>query len=91
MSDVILSINHLKKDFVIKGSTVEVLKDVNLDIKHGEFISLIGLSGCGKSTVLKLITNLEDPTSGEILIDGEPVKGPSEKVSMIFQEPRLFP
>ncbi|MGN0639927.1 MAG: ABC transporter ATP-binding protein [Oscillospiraceae bacterium] len=91
MSDVILSINHLKKDFVIKGSTVEVLKDVNLDIKHGEFISLIGLSGCGKSTVLKLITNLEDPTRGEILIDGEPVKGPSEKVSMIFQEPRLFP
>lgn len=91
MSDVILNIDHLKKDFVIKGNTVEVLKDINIDINRGEFISLIGSSGCGKSTILKLITSLEDPTGGEILIDGEPVKGPSEKVSMIFQESRLFP
>lgn len=91
MSDTILKIDHLKKDFIIKDQTVEVLKDISLDIRKGEFISLIGSSGCGKSTILKLITNLEDPTSGEILIDGEPVKGPSEKVSMIFQESRLFP
>lgn len=91
MSDTILKIDHLKKNFVIKGNTVEVLKDISLDIQRGEFISLIGSSGCGKSTVLKLITNLEDPTNGEILIDGETVKGPSEKVSMIFQESRLFP
>ena len=91
MSDTILKIEHLKKDFIIKDQTVEVLKDISLDVRRGEFISLIGSSGCGKSTILKLITNLEDPTSGEILIDGEPVKGPSEKVSMIFQESRLFP
>lgn len=91
MSETILNIEHLKKDFVIKGETVEVLKDISLEIERGEFISLIGSSGCGKSTVLKLITNLEDPTSGKIYIDGEPVKGPSEKVSMIFQESRLFP
>ncbi len=91
MSDTILKIDHLKKDFIIKDQTVEVLKDISLDVRRGEFISLIGSSGCGKSTILKLITNLEDPTSGEILIDGEPVKGPSEKVSMIFQESRLFP
>lgn len=91
MSDTILKIDHLKKDFIIKDQTVEVLKDISLDVRRGEFISLIGSSGCGKSTILKLITNLEDPTSGEILIDREPVKGPSEKVSMIFQESRLFP
>ncbi|MGN0642733.1 MAG: ABC transporter ATP-binding protein [Huintestinicola sp.] len=91
MTDTILRIKHLKKDFLIKGKTVEVLKDVNLDIRRGEFVSLIGSSGCGKSTILKLITNLEDPTDGEILIGGETVKRPSEKVSMIFQESRLFP
>ena len=91
MSDTILKIDHLKKDFIIKDQTVEVLKDISLDVRRGEFISLIGSSGCGKSTILKLITNLEDPTSGEILIDGEPVKDPSEKESMIFQESRLFP
>ena len=58
----ILSIKHLKKDFIIKNNKVEVLKDINLDIAKGEFISFIGESGCGKSTILKLITNLEDPT-----------------------------
>lgn len=87
----ILQLNHLKKDFEIKGNTVEVLKDINLEIQEGEIISLIGSSGCGKSTILKLITNLEDPTDGEILIDGEVVKAPSEKCNMIFQESRLFP
>lgn len=89
--NTILQINHLKKNFELKGSTVEVLKDINLEIEKGEFIALVGSSGCGKSTILKLITSLEDPTEGEILIDGEPVKGPSAKCSMIFQESRLFP
>lgn len=91
MADTIININHLKKNFEIKGSNVEVLNDVTLEIKRGEFISLIGSSGCGKSTILKLLTSLEDPTEGEITIDGVRVKGPSEKVSMIFQESRLFP
>jgi sulfonate transport system ATP-binding protein len=83
--------DHVKKDFQIKGETIEVLKDISLDVESGEFISLIGSSGCGKSTILKLITSLEDPTDGEITIDGEVVKKPSPKVSMIFQESRLFP
>lgn len=90
-NSTLLSIKHLKKDFVIKNNKVKVLKDINLDIEKGEFVSLIGASGCGKSTILKLITSLEDPTDGEILIDDEAVKAPSEKVSMIFQESRLFP
>ena len=51
----------------------------------------VGASGCGKSTLLKLITTLESISSGEILLDGEPVNGPSPKCSMIFQEARLFP
>ena len=59
MSDTILKIDHLKKDFIIKDQTVEVLKDISLDVRRGEFISLIGSSGCGKSTILKIITNLE--------------------------------
>lgn len=54
MSDTILKIDHLKKDFIIKDQTVEVLKDISLDVRRGEFISLIGSSGCGKSTILKL-------------------------------------
>ena len=90
-NESVLSIQHVKKDFIIDKNTVEVLKDINLEIKKGEFISIVGSSGCGKSTLLKLITSLEDITSGSIKIDGEEVTGPSEKCSMIFQESRLFP
>lgn len=90
-TETVLSIEHLKKEYTIEKNTVEVLSDINLDIKKGEFISIVGSSGCGKSTLLKLITSLEDITSGVIKIDNEPVTGPSEKCSMIFQESRLFP
>lgn len=91
MANTILSLQNVQKVFEIKGNKLEVLHDINLDVMEGEFISLIGTSGCGKSTILKLITSLQDPTSGNILLDGELVKAPSEKVSIIFQEPRLFP
>lgn len=87
----ILRIENVKKNFQIQNQTVEVLKNINLDLKEGEFISLIGSSGCGKSTLLKMITALEKPTAGEIFIDEEKVTGPSGKCSMIFQEARLFP
>ncbi|MDD6069998.1 MAG: ABC transporter ATP-binding protein [Clostridiales bacterium] len=91
MNDSILSIRHLKKNFNIKGETIEVLSDINLEVQPSEFISIVGASGCGKSTILKLITSLEDPTDGVIEIDGEEVRKPSSKCSMIFQESRLFP
>ena len=87
----VLSIEKLRKNYMIDKTEVEVLKDISLDIKKGEFISIVGSSGCGKSTLLKLITSLENITSGSIKIDGEEVHGPSPKCSMIFQESRLFP
>ena len=87
----ILSIRNVKKNFRIKNNTVEVLGGINIEVKRGEFISIVGESGCGKSTLLKMITALEDVTEGEIAIDGEIVKAPTEKCSVIFQEPRLFP
>lgn len=87
----ILEIRNLHKDFYIKGQKIEVLSGVNLTVKEGELIAIVGASGCGKSTLLKLITTLESISSGEILLDGEPVSGPSPKCSMIFQEARLFP
>ena len=87
----ILRIDHLKKDFKIKDDVVHVLDDVSMTLQPGEFVSLIGTSGCGKSTILKLIMNLEDPTEGVIEVDGEPVTRPSASCSMIFQESRLLP
>ena len=87
----ILEIRDLHKNFYIKGQKLEVLSGVNLTVKDGELVAIVGASGCGKSTLLKLIITLEPIISGEILLDGEPVNGPSPKCSMIFQEARLFP
>ena len=61
-----LSISSVTKRF---GDT-EVLKGVTLDVADAEFVSLVGPSGCGKSTLLRIIAGLEDPTSGDIAIDG---------------------
>jgi len=86
----VLEIHQVYKDFVINGEKKNVLNDINLEVKKGEFICIVGHSGCGKSTLLRLITSLEDITSGEIKIAGKKVDGPSEKCGMIFQEARLL-
>ena len=85
-----ISLNGIKKSF---GET-EVLKDINLDIKDGEFLILIGPSGCGKSTLMNLIAGLEDLTGGEIVIDGKDVSEESPKdrdIAMVFQSYALYP
>ena len=87
----ILQIKNINKVYRIDGEDVDILKDINLNIKKGEFVSIVGHSGCGKSTLLRLITGLEDSNSGEISIAGETVVGGSNKCGMIFQEARLFP
>lgn len=67
------------------------LKNVDLEIKQGEFLCVVGRSGCGKSTLLNLIAGLEEPTSGEILLNGNPVTGPAADRTVMFQEHALFP
>ncbi len=76
------------------GGTVEVLKDINLDIKQGELIVFVGPSGCGKSTLLRMIAGLEHITSGELEIDGDLVNDvpPSQRgIAMVFQSYALYP
>ena len=93
MSQVIFEINHLKKSF---GAN-QVLKDISLTVHKGEVISIIGSSGSGKSTFLRSINLLEEPTGGEILFHGQNVleKGYDlttyrEKLGMVFQSFNLF-
>lgn len=85
-----LEISSVTKSF----GTVNVLKDVNLAIEHGEFVVFVGPSGCGKSTLLRMITGLEDPTSGTIAIEGEVVNDvePAQRgTAMVFQSYALYP
>lgn len=68
-----------------------ILKDINMEVGMGEFVCLLGQSGCGKSTFLRLLAGLEHPTSGEILLGDKPVTGASLERGVVFQDYGLFP
>ncbi|AOZ03587.1 sulfonate ABC transporter ATP-binding protein [Cupriavidus sp. USMAHM13] len=86
-----LSIQHLRKQYQVKGEALPVLEDIHLTISPGEFVSIVGASGCGKSTLLRLVVGLEEDYQGEILLDGRRVVGTSLQRGIVFQEHRLFP
>ncbi|MFT4249427.1 MAG: ABC transporter ATP-binding protein [Pseudomonas sp.] len=71
--------------------THTVLHDLELRVAAGEIVGLIGASGCGKSTLLRLIAGLEPDYSGEIVLDGERLRGVDPRIGFVFQEPRLLP
>lgn len=88
--DVVLQVTHLKKTY----DGTEVLRDINLNIKHGEFLTLLGPSGCGKTTLLRLIAGFEQPSAGAIYLDGVQMAGLSadkRPVNTVFQQYALFP
>ena len=86
-----LIIHDVNKSFLVNGQSVDVLKDINLEIEEGEFVVIVGHSGCGKSTLLKMIAGLETNDTGELSVDGKEISGPGMDRGMIFQEHRLFP
>ena len=93
MEDNVIELRHLQKKF---GSN-DVLMDINLSVKKGEVLSIIGASGSGKSTMLRCINLLETPTAGEILFHGKNITSPDfslsryrTKVGMVFQSFNLF-
>ncbi len=73
------------------ASDLLTLDNVDLTLKSNEIVALLGRSGCGKSTFLRIIAGLLQPTEGKVAIDGEPVTGPADKVAMVFQNFALFP
>jgi len=73
------------------ANAVVALEALSLNVAAGEFVVLLGPSGCGKSSLLYMLAGLETPTSGQLLFDGRPVRGPAPERSMIFQEASLYP
>jgi NitT/TauT family transport system ATP-binding protein len=71
--------------------STQALADVSFSVSEGEFCCVVGPSGCGKTTLLRAIAGLDDPDSGSILVDGDPVTGPGLDRGMVFQEYALFP
>jgi sulfonate transport system ATP-binding protein len=83
-----LSLDRVGKTY---PNGVHALGGVTLDVELGEIVAVIGGSGCGKSTLLRAVAGLDPPSEGAVVLDGERITAPHEKIGIIFQEPRLLP
>jgi NitT/TauT family transport system ATP-binding protein len=86
-----LVVDDVSKTFRTRRGDVEALSHVDLDVRDGELVCLLGSSGCGKSTLLSIVGGLEPPTSGRVTVEGDLVVGPGADRGMVFQGYSLFP
>lgn len=86
-----LAIDNVSKSFRTATGLVQALDRVSLQVSEGEFVCLVGASGCGKTTLLNIIAGLEKPDSGTVMADGKPITGPGRERLVMFQEAALFP
>ena len=96
----LFQIKNLCKSFSLAGGTIEVIKNLSLDLPKGEWIALTGPSGCGKTTLLHILAGLDRPTSGDILLDEQNIAKMSssaltklrkKRIGFVFQSYMLFP
>jgi len=86
-----LAIENVSKSFRTATGLVQALDRVSLQVSEGEFVCLVGASGCGKTTLLNIIAGLEKPDNGTVMADGKPITGPGRERLVMFQEAALFP
>jgi len=86
-----IAIRGVSKRFAVGDGEVEALGRIDATIAQGELVCLIGASGCGKSTMLRIIAGFEEPSTGEVLVDGERITAPGSDRGMVFQDYALFP
>jgi NitT/TauT family transport system ATP-binding protein len=88
---IVLDVQKLGRTFQSDHGYVAALEDISFQAHRREFICVIGASGCGKSTLIRILAGLDQPTSGQMLLDGKPVHGPGPDRGMVFQGYTLFP
>ncbi len=86
-----IQVRDLGRTFVTRGGDVRAVEGASFDIAENEFVTLVGTSGCGKSTVLGILAGLQEASSGSVLVDGVPVSGPGRDRGVVFQTYTLFP
>ena len=100
MNNLLIDLHDVNKSFPVGDSTVQVLKNISFQVQTGEFVAIVGQSGSGKSTLLNMLTGVDRPTSGEVMIAGQPLGGQSEdelalwrrrEIGIIFQFFNLVP
>lgn len=91
MSEVIAEFKNVSKSYGKGEEKTSVLKDINLEIREGEFLAIVGFTGSGKTTLVNLLSGLIQPSSGEVLFKGKKVEGPALERGIIFQNYSLLP
>jgi NitT/TauT family transport system ATP-binding protein len=86
-----LRVNNATKVYTTRSGDLLAIDRCSLDVRAGEIVSIVGPSGCGKTTLLWSMSGLHKLTSGEVLLDGVPVNGPSAEIGMVFQDANLLP
>jgi NitT/TauT family transport system ATP-binding protein len=86
-----LELRGVGKDFQVRGRSVTAVDGIDLRVRSGEFVCVVGASGSGKSTLLSLVAGLGSPTRGQIILDGKPVTGPGPDRGLVFQSASLYP
>jgi NitT/TauT family transport system ATP-binding protein len=86
-----LQIWEVSKDYQLNGRKVRILDDVSLKVEDGRFLAILGASGCGKTTLLRIVAGLEEANEGKVFFRGEEITKPSAQWGMVFQDHALFP
>lgn len=91
MSTSRIAFENVCVDYETEKGSLRVVDDVSFTIEDGEFICVVGPSGCGKTTLMNIVAGFVQPTRGQVILDGQPVKGPGLDRGVIFQEYGVFP